>query len=61
VRHELGAFADGRDTGAEAHHAALEPTRSMALDVEYWPAADPTTATGTREQIMAAYRTCASG
>ncbi len=29
---------------------------SMAVDVEYWPAADPTTATGTREQIMAAYR-----
>jgi protein-tyrosine-phosphatase len=40
----------------EAHHAALELTRSMAVDVEYWPAADPTTATGTREQIMATYR-----
>jgi protein-tyrosine-phosphatase len=31
-------------------------TRSMAIDVEYWPTADPTTATGTREQILAAYR-----
>ena len=40
----------------EAHHAALELTRSMAVDVEYWPTADPTTVTGTREQIMAAYR-----
>jgi protein-tyrosine-phosphatase len=40
----------------EAHHAALELTRSMAVEVEYWPTADPTTATGTREQIMAAYR-----
>jgi protein-tyrosine-phosphatase len=40
----------------EAHHAALELTRSMAVDVEYWPTADPTTAAGTREQIMAAYR-----
>jgi protein-tyrosine-phosphatase len=40
----------------EAHHAALELTRSMAVDVEYWPAADPTNATGTRDQIMAAYR-----
>ncbi|GLS29228.1 Protein-tyrosine-phosphatase [Mesorhizobium albiziae] len=40
----------------EAHHAALELTRAMAVDVEYWPTADPTTATGTREQIMAAYR-----
>ncbi|MGB3390152.1 MAG: low molecular weight phosphatase family protein [Pseudaminobacter sp.] len=40
----------------EAHHAALELTRSMAVEVEYWPTADPTTATGTREQILAAYR-----
>jgi protein-tyrosine-phosphatase len=40
----------------EAHHAALELTRAMAVEVEYWPTADPTTATGTREQIMAAYR-----
>jgi protein-tyrosine-phosphatase len=40
----------------EAHHAALEFTRSMAVEVEYWPMQDPTTAAGTREQIMAAYR-----
>ena len=40
----------------EAHHAALEFTRSMSVDVEYWPMPDPTTITGTREQIMAAYR-----
>ncbi len=40
----------------EAHHAALELTRSMAVEVEYWPTPDPTTAIGTREQIMAAYR-----
>lgn len=40
----------------EAHHRALEMTRSMAVDVEYWPTADPTTATGTREQILAVYR-----
>jgi protein-tyrosine-phosphatase len=40
----------------EAHHAALELTRSMSIDVEYWPTADPSVATGTREQIMAAYR-----
>jgi protein-tyrosine-phosphatase len=40
----------------EAHHAALEFTRSMAVEVEYWPMQDPTTATGTRDQIMAAYR-----
>jgi protein-tyrosine-phosphatase len=40
----------------EAHHAALELTRSLAVDVEYWPMPDPTDMTGTREQIMAAYR-----
>ena len=40
----------------EAHHAALELTRSMAVEVEYWPTPDPTTVAGTREQIMAAYR-----
>lgn len=40
----------------EAHHAALELTRSMAVDVEYWPTPDPTIVAGTREQIMAAYR-----
>ncbi|PTE11355.1 protein-tyrosine-phosphatase [Mesorhizobium helmanticense] len=40
----------------EAHHAALELTRSLAVDVEYWPTPDPTNAGGTREQVMAAYR-----
>jgi protein-tyrosine-phosphatase len=40
----------------EAHHAALELTRSMAVDVIYWPTPDPTVATGTRDQILSAYR-----
>jgi protein-tyrosine-phosphatase len=40
----------------EAHHAALELTRSLAVEVEYWPTPDPTTATGTRDQILSAYR-----
>lgn len=40
----------------EAHHAALELTRSLAVEVEYWPTPDPTDAGGTREQIMASYR-----
>ncbi|AOF88716.1 low molecular weight phosphotyrosine phosphatase family protein [Sinorhizobium sp. RAC02] len=40
----------------EAHHAALELTRSMAVDVMYWPTPDPTVATGTREQILSSYR-----
>jgi len=40
----------------EAHHRALEMTRSLAVEVEYWPMPDPTGIAGTREQIMAAYR-----
>ncbi len=40
----------------EAHHKALELTRTIAIDVEYWPTPDPTLVTGSREQIMTAYR-----
>ena len=40
----------------EAHHRALELTRTLAIEVEYWPTADPTSATGSRAQILAAYR-----
>ncbi|WP_255701479.1 low molecular weight phosphatase family protein [Afifella sp. H1R] len=40
----------------EAHHQALELTRTLAIDVEYWPTPDPTQATGSREQILTAYR-----
>src|SRR3954449_10752145 len=34
----------------EAHHKALDLTRRLAADVEYWPTPDPTVATGNREQ-----------
>jgi protein-tyrosine-phosphatase len=40
----------------EAHHKALELTRTLAADVEYWPTPDPTTASGNREQQLDAYR-----
>jgi protein-tyrosine-phosphatase len=40
----------------EAHHVALELTRTLAVDVEYWPTIDPTATQGTREQVLAAYR-----
>jgi protein-tyrosine-phosphatase len=40
----------------EAHHRALEFTRHLALDVEYWPTFDPTLAEGTREQRLDAFR-----
>jgi protein-tyrosine-phosphatase len=41
----------------DAHHRALEITRTNALGVEYWPTADPTLETGNREQRLEAYRT----
>jgi protein-tyrosine-phosphatase len=40
----------------EAHHRALELTRTMAVDVEYWPTADPTGIEGSRDQRLDAYR-----
>jgi protein-tyrosine-phosphatase len=40
----------------EAHHKALELTRTIAADVEYWPTPDPTLAAGNREQQLDAYR-----
>ena len=40
----------------EAHHKALELTRTLAADVEYWPTHDPTGAEGNREQKLQAYR-----
>jgi len=43
----------------EAHHQALELTRTMAVEVEYWPTFDATMLVGqggSREQILHAYR-----
>jgi len=40
----------------EAHHKALELTRTVAAEVEYWPTPDPTVIEGTREQRLDAYR-----
>ncbi len=40
----------------EAHHKAIELTRTVAAEVEYWPTADPTDAEGSREQRLDAYR-----
>ena len=39
-----------------AHHKALELTRTLAADVEYWPTVDPTGIEGSREQRLDAYR-----
>lgn len=63
-RHRSQLLEDLEDLGfdlvvtlsPEAHHAALELTRTLAIEVEYWPTADPTGLEGSREQRMAAYR-----
>jgi len=47
----------------EAHHQALELTRTMAVEVEYWPTFDATMLIGSagREQILEAYRNVRDG
>lgn len=42
----------------EAHHQALELTRTMAVDVEYWPTIDATVhlGGGNRDQMLQYYR-----
>lgn len=63
-RHKPQAIADLYDSSfdlvislsPEAHHQALELTRTQAIDAEYWPTPDPTAVTGNREQILGAYR-----
>ncbi len=65
-RHEPITLSELHDTSfdlivtlaPEAHHQALEMTRTMAVDVEYWPTIDPSLASGSREQVLDAYRSC---
>lgn len=40
----------------EAQHTAVDMTRTMACDVEFWNTFDPTIVEGTREQRLGAYR-----
>src|SRR5215470_14350545 len=40
----------------EAHHKALDLTRTLAAEVEYWPTVDPTGTEGSRSQRLDAYR-----
>lgn len=63
-KHKPKRFEDLEDTSfdlivtlsPEAHHKAMELTRTMAVAVEYWPTVDPTAVEGTREQRLDAYR-----
>lgn len=62
--HTARSFADLHDTNfdliislaPEAHHRAMELTRTMAITADYWPTIDPTLASGNREQILQGYR-----
>jgi protein-tyrosine-phosphatase len=42
----------------EAHHQAMELTRTMAVEVEYWPTFDASVMieSGNRDQVLEAYR-----
>lgn len=67
--HEPTSIAELYDTSfdvvvtlsPEAHHQAIEMTRTMAVDIEYWPTMDPTVAHGNREQVLETYRACRDG
>lgn len=45
----------------EAHHKALEFTRTLAVEVVYWPTMDPTAVQGSREHVLDAYRQVRDG
>jgi protein-tyrosine-phosphatase len=68
-RHDAKTFDELEDTSfdviitlaPEAQHRAVEMTRVMACDVEYWPTFDPTIVQGSRDQIMDAYRNTRDG
>jgi protein-tyrosine-phosphatase len=45
----------------EAHHKALEFTRTLAIDVVYWPTIDPSAVEGSRERVLDAYRAVRDG
>jgi protein-tyrosine-phosphatase len=67
--HRPHTFEDLEDTSfdlvislaPEAHHKALELTRHNSLEAEYWPTPDPTLTSGSREQILDAYRAVRDG
>lgn len=63
--HEAKSFEELEDTSfdlvvslsPEAQHKAVELTRTMACELEFWPIYDATAVEGSREERMAAYRT----
>jgi protein-tyrosine-phosphatase len=65
ARHQSKTFEELEDTSfdlvisltPQAQHRAVELTRTMACEVEFWPSFDPTAVEGSRQEILAAYRT----
>ena len=63
-RHRPKAFDDLEDDSfdlvvtlsPEAHHRAIEMTRTTAFDVEFWPTFDPTIIEGNRDTRLDAFR-----
>jgi protein-tyrosine-phosphatase len=63
-RHRAKSFDELEDTSydlvvslsPEAQHRAVELTRTMACDVEFWPMFDPTAVEGSREEMLNGYR-----
>ncbi|TDQ77574.1 protein-tyrosine-phosphatase [Dongia mobilis] len=45
----------------EAQHKAVDMTRTMACDVEFWNTLDPTIVEGSREERLEAYRQVRDG
>ena len=64
TKHRSKTFDDLEDSSfdliislsPEAQHKAMEMTRTMACDVEYWPTLDPSVIEGSREERLEAYR-----
>ena len=62
--HQAKSFDELEDTSfdlvvslsPEAQHSAVELTRTMACDVEFWPTFDATAVEGSRGERLAAYR-----
>ncbi len=63
-KHQAKTFEDLEDTffdlvvslSPEAQHSAVELTRTMACEVEFWPIMDLTAVEGRREEILGVYR-----
>ena len=64
AKHRAKTFDDLEDTSfdlvislsPEAQHSAVELTRTMACEVEFWPMLDPTAVEGSRDDMLEAYR-----